>query len=337
MRFSISTSWFVALADPEGELAVPDSAPPTSWWGQLERDGAFDGTLPAIRKNLARLASQREGLGELAEPILDRLSRPLRLQAAVQLLLRADSDRIRTEAAKRSVPIAVIKGPAAADDLYPSPELRVFTDLDLLVQPESYEAASAMLCAMDYEPIIDPGLRHSEPYGQTAFRSLRSGLDVRVELHQDLVNSPALRRGVSVGYSDLAPAADGSLSLEAHLIVAAVHGATSHQFDRLKFLVDVWQIVRKGAKALDIDRLRHLVECTGARQSLSMACLLTRTIFQCTLAEDLARRLNMNTPWLDRLLLSPAVVLPSQASCRKLRKRMYRSRLGKGPGICASC
>ena len=337
MRFSLPTSWFVALADPEGEFAVPDAVPSSLWWDQLEQDGAFHGTLPAIRKNLARVASQRDQLGELAEPILERLSRPLRLQAAVQLLLRADLDRIRKEAAKRSVPIAVIKGPAAADDLYPSPELRVFTDLDLIVQPESYDAACSMLIEMDYEPIIEPSLRHQEPYGQTAFRSLRSGLDVRVELHQDLVNSPVLRRGVSVGYSDLTPAADGSLSLEAHLIVAAVHGATSHQFDRLKFLVDVWQIVRKGAEALDIDRLRDLAERTGAQQSLAMACWLTRTIFQCKLAEELTRRLNMNTPWLDRLLLAPAVVLPSRAWCKKMRKQAYRSRLKKGVGRCASC
>jgi len=239
MRFSASTSWFVALADPEGKSAFPEAMPPTLWWNKLEQDGAFHGTSPAIRKNLARLVPQRDRLGELAEPILQRLSHPLRLQAAVQLLLRADMEKIRNEAAGRSLPIAVIKGPAAADDLYPSPELRVFTDLDLLVPPESYEAAADMLRQMDYEPIIEPRLRHREPYGQTAFRSLRSGLDVRVELHQDLVNSPALRRAVSVEYSDLAPAADGSLSLEAHLIIAAVHGATSHQFDRLKFLIDV--------------------------------------------------------------------------------------------------
>ena len=337
MRFSLPTSWFVALADPEGEFAVPDAVPSSLWWDQLEQDGAFHGTLPAIRKNLARLASQRDPLGELAEPILERLGQPLRLQAAVQLLLRADLERIRNEAADRSVPIAVIKGPAAADDLYPSPELRVFTDLDLIVPPESYGPACAMLSEMDYEPIIEPGLRHSEPYGQAAFRGLRSGLDVRVELHQDLVNSPALRRGVSVGYPDLAPAADGSLSLEAHLIVAAVHGATSHQFDRLKFLVDVWQIVRKGADALDIDRLRDLAERTGAQQSLAMTCWLTREIFQCKLADELAKRLNMNAPWLDRWLLPPEVVLPSRAWCKTLRKQAYRSRLKKGAGRCASC
>jgi len=337
MRLATQTCWLTALADPEGELCVPDRIPPRPWWDGLEECGAFHGILPAVRSNLARLAAQRQELDALAKPILQQLDRPLRLQAAVQLMLRADLKKIQQEAAGCGLPIAAIKGPAAADDLYPSPALRVFTDLDLLVQPQSYEAASDMLREMGYEPIVEHRLRHGEPYGQAAFRRLQAGLDLRVELHQDVVNSPAVRRGVSVGYADLRPGDDGSLSLEAHLIVAAVHGATSHQFDRLKFLVDVWQIVRKGAKALDIVRLRQLVECTGAQRSLAMACRLTQSVFRCAAAKDVAEQVGVEVAGLDRLLLSRSVVLPSRALCRTLRKQLYRSRLKKGGGRCGSC
>ena len=337
MRLPTGTSWFVALADPQGELAAPDRVPPQSWWDQLDQHALFHGTFPAVRRNLALLAARRDGLSTRAEPILEQLARPVRLQAAMHMVLRGELRRIREEAAQRGLSIAVVKGPAAADDLYPSPELRAFSDLDLLVERESHEAADAMLRDMEYQPIVERGLRHDEPYGQTAFTRSRGGLDVRIELHRDLVNSPALQRGVSVGYADLQPGVDGRLSLEAHLVVAVVHGGTSHQFDRLKFLVDVWQIVRNGVGHLDLDHLRSLVAGAGAERSLAMACWLTRSIFNCAPAEELAQLLGAGAPaWLDRLTLPPAVVLPSRAPCKTLRRQMYRSLLKRGVRRCVS-
>ena len=331
MRLSTRTSWFVALADPQGELVVPGRVPPRSWWDRLDGHALFHGTFPAVQRNLARLAAEREGLNRLAEPALERLERPVRLQAAMHMVLRAELRGIREEAARRGLSVAVVKGPAAADDLYPSPELRAFSDLDLLVEPDAHPDADTMLQEMGYEPIVEQGLRHDEPYGQTAFTRSRGGLDVRIELHRDLVNSPSLQRGVSVGYADLEPGVDGQLSREAHLVVAVVHGGTSHQFDRLKFLVDVWQIVRNGVGDLDLDRLRGLVARAGAARSLAMACWLTGRIFDCAPAGELAKLLGVGAPsLLDRLVLSPSVVLPTRAPFETLRRQMYRSLLKRG-------
>lgn len=69
------------------------------------------------------------------------------------LILENELHRILAGFDRDHIPIMPIKGAISLlDPLYPSPALRVMSDLDLLVQPDRQEAARACLTAMGYQP-----------------------------------------------------------------------------------------------------------------------------------------------------------------------------------------
>ena len=76
-----------------------------------------------------------------------------------------------------------------------------------------------------------------------------------VEVHDNLVNSPTVRRGVSVRLEDLPleRGPDGRLRATPAglLIIAAVHGAASHGFEKVQHLCDIAQVVRGRAGPVD--------------------------------------------------------------------------------------
>ena len=143
-----------------------------------------------------------------------------------------------------------------------------------------------------------------------------------VEVHDNLVNSPTVRRGVSVRLEDLpTERASGGLlraTPAGLLIIAAVHGAASHSFDKVQHLCDLAQIVRGRAGTVDEVALRECLEQTGAGFSVALALDLTsRTLNEKAAAELLAR---LKPRWprrLARLLITPALVAQSQGPHRR--------------------
>jgi len=278
--------------------------------------------LPAVVRNLHRLGG--EGFTDaLVEP-----RRRLMQRTAVALLLRRQRDRIAAAFAERRIPFAVIKGPAFADRLYADPALRPFTDLDLLVRGESRDDAAAALRTLGYRLVDQWGRKHDAEYGEQTWRVGRSAVPAggAVELHWNLVNSPTLRAGLSVGYSDLVT--DGSMSAAALLIVAAVHGAASHQFDRLGLLWDIAQAARGRAGQIDRAWLVETARRTGCGRALAMGLHLAAATLGDTAAATLARELKLPRPGVvTRRLLTPAVVLGARTPFVTARRLAFRQML----------
>ncbi len=315
MRRTAIRTRLVELARPEGPAA---SGPPL---GADDLDRLCEltvrhGVLPTVLSNLAAdaPAAWRDRLVE---------------QAGLSLAVRGVAGETVAALAEAGVGHMILKGPEFADRLYDRPDLRSFTDLDLLVAREDVSAAGAALVSLGYTCATHAGLKHAGGYGESCWtRPDRPG--VMVELHWNVVNSPAVQRGVSVELADLQVDAGGPRmrpSSASMLLIAAVHGATGHAFDRLQILCDIRQAAGGAAGEVDEDWLVDAARRTGAGLSLAAGLDLCGRVFGEAVGESLARRLGRTLRTrLARILLTRATALdaPLQSS---LRKQAFRELL----------
>lgn len=337
MPAPVPEQWLLATADPAGpRLPLPAALHPRrlgAFWGAADRHGV----LPAVAANLRALVREhgaervcREAgpLEEMLASAEERLVTRTGLSLLLRHRLRAVADALR----ERGLPAVVLKGPEFADRLYPDPALRPFTDLDLLAAPTAVPQVEAALEALGYRPDPAPRRKHRGGYGERTWR-LPDAPTGAVEVHWNLVNSPPLRRRVSVEYDDLQlEATDGAPRPTAAslLAIAAVHGATGHRFDRLQVLCDVCQAARGAAGAPDEGWLAEFGRRTGAAEVMATALYLAGRALAEPRCEQMRERLFGRLPGAGaRLLLSPAVVLRSRRPLARLRRQLYRELLKK--------
>jgi hypothetical protein len=333
-------SWLVALADPAGPpKSIPPQPLPAADLPTLLTLAERHGVLPALVANYkdavnrfgpARVVSPASA-AEAAAPLADAEGR-LAHRTGITMLLRHQAGEILEALARASVPAVILKGTEFADRLYPRPALRLFSDVDLLIPVAAAESAARIMEGLGYRT-ADPSMKYAGGYGEQVWQrpGRPGGL---VEIHWNLVNSPTLQRTVSVALEDLAledaPGAAGRRRPTAAslLLVAAVHGATSHAFDRLQILCDVAQAVRGAAGPLDEPWLAAAAGRTGATLSLVTALRLAGEVLGEPRCGALCARLSLPRPsWLSRLALSPAVVLRAHAPRDGLRRQAFRELL----------
>jgi putative nucleotidyltransferase-like protein len=210
------------------------------------------------RHGLQLLAAQR--WRALGRPVPDLLRHDEQLAAAVTLTVPLVLERVR---AAWPGAIAVMKGPEVAA-LYPSPQLRPYSDLDLLVE-NAPEAQSALLAA-GFRPVGDPRLyvdiHHLRPL-------VSPGLAVAVEVH----DRPKWIHGIEPPpTSDLLAGAvpaesgtNGLLSLGAaeHSLLLAVHSWAHVPLARISHLLDVALMAHR----VDPDELRALARQWGIERA----------------------------------------------------------------------
>ena len=284
-------------------LPVPPPRPPGPATPWLLEQAARHNVLPAVVRHL----------GHPAPPELVRA-------AGFTVLLRLRLAEISAALHAAGVPVIVLKGAEFADRLYPDPALRGFTDLDLLVPRAAVLAAGEVLRALGYRLKELHGLAHAAPYGEQLWVPA-SGPAFGVEIHWNLVNSPAVQRGVSVVFEDLQRGADGRVSPAALLLIAAVHGAVSHQFDRLGLVVDAHQAA---ALPLDAAYLADATARTGARLAVVTALSLVERLWGVAPAVRLPGR---PVDALAQRLITPATVLRPATRRADVRRRLFRELL----------
>jgi hypothetical protein len=340
MPLRTAEAWLLALADAEGvSHALPGMPLSPEAWAYVLARAQYHGVLPAVLANLKGLMAQH-GARRMAAPapgkgfeqVLAEADERLIRQAAFSLLLRRQEAQIMRALATRALPVFVLKGPSFADRLYAEPGLRQFTDLDLLARRDAVADVEAGIGEFGYRQVPAPRTKYATGYGERTW-CLPDEPGGSVEVHWNLVNSPPLRRRISVAYDDLqledGPEVGGSEprpSASSLLLIAAVHGAAGHRFDRLQILCDVCQCARRAAGALDEKWLADAAARTGSRRALQAALSLAGD----ALGEPRCRELLERLGWAGgawRCLLTPAVVLRSDRPLAKLRRQLFRELL----------
>jgi hypothetical protein len=286
------------------------------------------GVLPAVVAGLGRSLDrgQVRWRDEQAAAMWQTVPDLLLSRTGMGLALRQQAREVVSAFGEAGVPVVLLKGPDFADRLYPQPSLRTFTDVDLLIPTSALDGSRRVMDRLGYRPIV-VAMKYDVGYSEEVYhRPERSA--GQVEVHTNLVNSPSLRRGLSVTFEDLQlTAADPPHPSPATtILIAAVHGAASHSFDRLQLLVDLMQAVRRGDS--DAVWLKDAIARTGAATAVAMGLHLAYKLLGEGRCRDLAQRLGLPQPsWACRAALSRGVVLRGHAWRDSFRRQWFRRML----------
>lgn len=333
-------SWLARLSDPVG----PNSrwTPPPFSAGERAKletfldEAGHHNVRPAVLRNLGLQlrddpnSFMRAGGRALTE--LQARAADLRMRDVARAALLAHLAReILTAIASAGLPAVLVKGLDFAEVAYGGIQNRTFSDIDLLVRPEAMDALGALLAGLGYSPEPIPKKRIGHTEWKWTRRDAAWGA-VLVELHTDLVHGPEWRGRVSLTYDLYADRGAGGISPAARLVLAALHGATSHLFGRLQYVVDGLMIARMD---VDAEELRERARRSGAVLPVATMLRLAADLYGCEKSEALVGRLGA-VPWssLERRLITVAMVLSAKSPSRwRLlpRRYLYRRLLRGGP------
>jgi Uncharacterised nucleotidyltransferase len=333
--------WVLALADPEGSRSkLPGCRLDAPGVASLCLRANMHGVLPAVLRQVERLLRDEPAKLLADTKTVSEVSRDIELvknrlaqRSAMAMFLGAEAHRLVGELAVTGAEAIVLKGADFAARLYAHPALRTFGDVDLLVRMGDWKAVEATMARLGYT-IRETRLKYAGGYSERTWEHPAMP-GAMVEVHNNLVNSPTVRRGVSVRLEDLPLelGPDGQLRATPAglLIIAAVHGAASHGFEKVQHLCDIAQVVRGRGGPVDERLLRECVAKTGAGLSLATALDLTARSLNEPACAQLLTRLELRWPRrIVRLLMTPVVVMRSQGTRRRgvtWRRRMLRQML----------
>ena len=320
--------WLLALADADGPSTCrPDFRLAAEGVVALCEMAHAHGVLPAVLREVERFL-QEQPHALLAQPAdADRCGSSLGVarecvakRAAMSMFLGAEARRLTRELAADGAEAIVFKGVDFAERLYAKPVLRSFGDVDLLVHGRDWERVDATLTRLGYQA-LPVRMKHATGYAEVQYQHPAMP-GATVEIHNNLVNSPTLRRGVSVRMEDLPLERDAIGRLQASpaalLVLAAVHGAASHSFDKLQHLCDIAQAARERAGVIDEKALRECVEKTGAGFCLAVGLDLAARAFGDQASARWLEQLDLRGPrWLARWLVTPKTVVLGRGPRRR--------------------
>jgi hypothetical protein len=235
-----------------------------------------------------------------------------------------------------SVCCTILKGQDFASRLYPTPALRPFRDVDILVPRSGYKQADAVVQQLGFKPVEPERKYADEDYGQISYLAT-SAEQWSLELHWNVINSPAQRRTCSITWDDFSfepqqpPAQTAGyrrLTPVSLLILAGVHACVGHRFDSLQQLCDIRQICRGAAGAVDAAQLADACQRLRCETPVAWSLDMASRLFNCPESRNLSRAFRFSRNVVRPLaLLGRQTVLRPQTRASKLRRSLARLRL----------
>jgi hypothetical protein len=344
-----AAAWLMAAANPVAAHAHRRALTALSEVGPVLHAAALHGVLPAVLAVLraaGELGAVAGGSGRAAE--VDAAKKAIAAaraqqihQTGFELMLRHHGERVVKAFGAAGIAAAILKGPVFARRLYREPAMRTFTDIDIIMPRPTRGAVIAIMRDLGFA-MREHEYRAGKDYSEDSWQ-LASEPRVSIELHVDLVHNPKLRRRASVTLGDVADAGGGDTEdATAILLVAAAHGAVSHQFDRLQHLVDVALAAEGAGGAIDGGRLSQVARNCGVLGAVHAGLTLAGAAFGSQACRALAEKLSPST--FERLasgLVTPRAVVTARSSRRSSsswRRKALRQviRLGGRPSPMAT-
>lgn len=190
-----------------------------------------------------------------------------------------------------------LKGPLLAEHAYGNLGLRLFNDLDILIQRCDLWTAADLLLASDYRPFFD----HSQTaavayvYHHNDYPLVHPVHGVCVELQWEIITAPFHFPPVVEQWwqrteqHTLAGTSVQTLSAEDHLLMLCVHGC-KHFWERLSWVCDVAAFLYP-APALDWQVVVQRATSTGVRRMLLIGLTLAHDMLGAPLPGTIERML----------------------------------------------
>lgn len=262
---------------------------------------------------------------------------PLRSQAMRGLQQAAALTTILGAAQQRGLPVLVLKGVALSLLLHGNPSRRAAGDIDLLVPPDRFRVAADLLLDLGYAVDADGPPLDVADAGSSHIRDLTFiGHGQCIELHRRLYElSTRLPDDFGTFWSQRSELALGSVTVAtlgpAHLaLYLLVHGH-SHDWERLRWLVDLALLLRQpGAVAV----LREQAQQFRVERACTQALALIAHLFGPQPGIPAPRRVPRR-PLRRMLAYGGAEPLPSDGMvwlCHRLEHKWRDYRLHDGFG-----
>lgn len=310
--------WLLFCADPLGPRRPqprhpigPDAA------RELAAQAEAHGVLPAVMRNFPPFADDPRFAAAAGEA-----GGRLRQARTLSFMLRGELEAIAGELV--AMPVATVKGPVFARRIYPDPSLRTYTDIDLLAAPDAVPRLGDLLASRGFRLAEDGS---ASGRGEWKWQH-RDNVLLMVEVQTDLVHAGSLRSSLSLTYDDLA----GETATAAGcLLIALVHGAFSHAYERLQHVVDICQAARALDTADEERRFEAMVLRTGARYAAAIGLHLAASLFHEPRCTEIARGLGpAGGAGIAGMLVGRATILSSRTAARPLhswRRQLFRELL----------
>lgn len=190
---------FVRLADPAAAAADPPRDPAAVL--RLVDAAERHGVLPVVWRKLraggalddAALATKR-----------DEAERRLMIATGQSLMLSHHAARLSAAFREAGIAFAIVKGEVFARRLYAVASDRPFTDVDLLVAEDQFDAANDILGRSGFRLSQKAVWDKSDAYREYKWLNEQNA-SLLVEVHGDLVHYPKLRARLSFGYPKWSP------------------------------------------------------------------------------------------------------------------------------------
>jgi len=262
-------------------------------WSLIIQSAIYQGILPLFCLRILSLAASDLPLSEL------ELLRA-KLQAHRQTTLRLTWKLVQcVEALSRNdIQAIILKGPILALQAFGDPNLRQFTDLDLLIHQEDFPKAYDLLVDLGYVPLINLDNRQKKYILRSDNHlSFKRQGDV-IEIHWGVVaqeNIPPLAvdklwrdtRLVQLGDQEF-----HSLSLESAILYMCFHGA-KHGWKQLKWIVDLAYLCRSCSENFWLSLLK-IARQYGLFRQLSLGLLLAEDLVGIVLPAGVQDQINQD-------------------------------------------
>jgi hypothetical protein len=254
---------------------------------------------------LAGLSMQGITLSEVGQSALKMSAHTSALRGALTAL---EAVKITETLARHGIASAVIKGPAAAIQLYGNLNTREFYDLDIVANIKEASEAISLMHELGYEPDVRAANKITQTYkpkkpNPIAQRShhiafYHPARPFRVELHDragweaepyghddfDAVFSRIVMIEATVGDKKLR---FPSLSPVDHAVLLAAHGA-HHAWCLLHWVLDAARVITMG-KTVYYKELADRVTVLDMGRQLKVACAIVQSLYSVEIPEPLAR------------------------------------------------
>ena len=260
-------------------------------WDYLYRLAKRHSVLPLLYWQLNSNAP-----GAVPPAQLERLRAKFRDNAARNLYLTGELERIITLFKASGVAVLPYKGPALAAAAYGNISLRRFVDLDILVSKSDIQNAKEMLRARGYLPAppLSPAQERVLLRAQHNLPFSRDGGRLIVELHWEIAArqfAPASFGQSLAGGTETIKLLNlevESLSPEDLLLSLCVHG-TKHLWERLAWICDIAELLRSRPRT-DWLRLSERASKLRAGRMLNLGLRLAHDLLDAPLPVEVERR-----------------------------------------------
>jgi hypothetical protein len=277
------------------------------------------------------LSGTTETVRDAAADLLARTNEALLQDVARAMLLKRTADELLGAASRSGIPVALVKGIDFAQEAYGGLQKRTFSDIDLLIPDRDQERLAAVLTGQDFTALVPRKMRFQRTERQW-IKPDAHGNVILVEVHTDMIHDPKLRRRMTMTYDLYADARYGGVTPASRLVLAALHGAASHLFGRLQYVVDGLMIARTGVDRVELEERAALC---GALLPLKTMLRLGAAIYDSVECRDLLNKLPpVRWSGLETKLISPSMVLAAKGSHRWIllpQRYLYRRLLRSIP------